>query len=280
MTPVWMRFMVVPFVGLGLLAAAEPPASEREAANQDQTATRLDEPEDAEGALTWLFRSPPDEADLTLRVTSVDIDGERRIARLTLQFATDARGGQVAATVEAQGQATRRFRGTCAGPDGVHLCDEADPNTPVARDTLVPGTLLPWQVVLLGWCREFRVASTMPADDGGGKVVEVVAPEGDEGAGTLRLRVTSDPKRRVPTRIASLDEVGAECWTLEIVETRRTRWGPVALRSVFRSPAAGGRALIEVRGGHASSAREPDDENPADASTQESRPPTNELLEE
>lgn len=198
-----------------------------------------------------IFQQLPRAGELRLRLTSTEGQGRRQIARAVLRFRDDAGGSVIDITIATNGDETREFRARCGGTGTAWSLIDLKDGSAVPATTLAPGTLLPWQVLLLGWCNNVREVSRTPAVEGSPQQIRLEI--GRPHAARLTLQVTIDPKTKNPARMVALDASDTEMWSLEVVATRRMRWGPVATRSIFSCHDSERRVLIEVRGGHAES---------------------------
>jgi hypothetical protein len=201
------------------------------------------------GSITWLFPTPASNVDLELRLTSVASGGSGRIARADLQHRRRDDGARLNVAIETAGQSRQAFCLQC-GPTGIiRACAGEGAAFPRSREERIPGTLLPWEVLTLGFCRTYRARQVEPRQESVGRAVELVPSPPEAGAAGFTLRVSLSGPDDLPTAVVSLDAQGRARWTLDILEVRKTAWGPAVTRSMFRSPDRGDRVLIEIRAG-------------------------------
>jgi len=200
-------------------------------------------------SIEWLWQTPPHDARLDLRLTSVDAAGARQRIEATLRY---ARHGHVSSMTLVTTVKNRRasFCLRCDPADGLEACDSGAGAFPPVQSEPVPGTLLPWRAMFFGFCRQFRTAQIESLSDDTREVTGVFPLEVAGTPEGAALRVFVSRRDALPEKVVSVDEAGREQWTLAIHEVRKTKWGRAVTRSTYRDARTGARVLIEVRGGH------------------------------
>lgn len=232
-------------------------------------------PEDSEAAkaIAWLFRTPPDQTRIELRLTSVDSAGRSKVAELTLRHTRNEDGTRLEVSLADKKQPLSEFCLRCDEKGALVPCTPMADAIPATGDELIPGTLFPWNALTFGLCRPFKVRSSELSTDGKFDIV-VYAQEKDadevamekakveaddktkkavvEGAipalaGSLRVFVSHG--RQFPEKIEQFDAAGVLSVSIDIHEFRRTAWGRAVTNSTWNDMKKRTRVLIEVRGG-------------------------------
>jgi hypothetical protein len=200
-------------------------------------------------SIDWLWQTPPDEARVELRITSVDAAGKRQIAEITLQYSHYGDGSYVTVTIAGKDQPDRVFCLRCDAANELVPCDAQFGSFPWLRDEFVPGTLMPWHAMLICFCRQFRALKMEQLSDWHRDVVELL-PLGPNGSvPKFKLRVFFSKATQLPEEVVHLDGFGREQSTVKIHEIRKTKWGRAVTRSTYHDVQTRARVLIEVRTG-------------------------------
>ena len=202
-------------------------------------------------SVAWLFEAPPDGTELALRLTSVDRDGGRQVALMRLRH---RRGGLVAhleVEILGHGDTAAHFR-LQSGADGVPVLLKGNGSPRDASlDECVPGTALRWRAMTLGAASHgvWALRAIERADANGPERVRLVSTAQAPATGAASVEVILGQQSGLPQRLVFRDNAEKELFTVEILETRETRWGRAVTRSVVHDVRTGARVLIEVRGG-------------------------------
>jgi len=199
--------------------------------------------------IDWLWQTPPDQARVELRITSVDAAGRRQIAEITLQYFRHGDGSYVTVSIAAKNHPVGAYCLRCDAGSGLNPCEAPAGIFPRVHDDCVPGTLIPWRAMLIGFCRQFRALKLEQLSDWHRDVVELLPLEPNGGVAKSKLRVFVSKATQLPEEVVHLDGFGREQSTVEIHEIRKTRWGRAVTRSTYRDVQTGARVLVEVRAG-------------------------------
>jgi hypothetical protein len=207
-------------------------------------------------AVDWL-QAPVDDAAIEFRMTSVDKDGKRRIAGVSVDYARRTGLSHMTVAVEEKDQPKRLFCFKCNAANTLLSCSGQDGVTPDATGTFVPGTLLPWHALTVGFCQTFKTVENKQFADAQYDVLDVrfSGRGGKKPACSLRVIISRATKH--PEKIVYVDAKGRETAVIEIHEIRRTVGGRVITRSTYHDLQTQSRVLMELRSG---SVGLPDDE--------------------
>jgi hypothetical protein len=188
------------------------------------------------------------DASIDVRVTSVSADGNRQITPLTMEHRRRGDVSRLEVAIAPPNQSRRVFCLKCGASGITETCEEQTATYP-ALDEFIPGTVLPWHVPMIGFCRRYNRRELQPASGSAERVVELVPSHLGPREARFTLRVHLSSSNGPPSKIVRLDALDREQWVIDILEVRRTAWGLVATRSMYRDTSRGSRVLIEVRGG-------------------------------
>jgi cytidylate kinase len=203
-------------------------------------------------SINWLWQTPPDQAQVDLRLTSVDGTGKRRIAEVTLNYSRNDETSKLAAEVKTKDQADRNFCFQCTALGILTPCDKEDGLMPKSAEALIPGTRLSWRVLITGFCYQFKALRNQQHSDAHHDVFDVLPLEQNNQATEFKLRVFVSKATKLPEKIAYINTMDREVSIIDIHEIRNTIWGRVVTRSTYRDLHTQARVLIEVRSGSAS----------------------------
>lgn len=203
-------------------------------------------------SINWLWQTPPDQAQVNLRLTSVDSTGKRQIAEVMLNYSHYDETSKLAAEVKTKGKADRIFCFQCNALYMLNPCDKKDALMPESPEVLIPGTQLPWRILTAGFCRQFKAQKNKKHSDAHNEVFDVLPLEQNNEAPEFKLRVFVSKATKLPEKIAYINALEREVSIINIHEIRNTMWGMVVTRSTYCDLHTQARVLIEVRSGSAS----------------------------
>lgn len=221
-----VMLMLSMFLQTGPLAAAAPPAS-----------------------ISWLWQAPPDQAQVELRLTSVDSTGKRQMADAILDYFRDEDSLKLKVSVKTKDRKDLYFCFRCEASNSKSPCDVKEGIMPDSMEALIPGTQLSWLALTAGFCSRFEAHENMQLSDGFAKIYDVLPLEENNQDPKFKLRVFVSRTTNLPTRIVYINNGDRELSVTDIHEIRNTLWGRVITRSIYRHLKTGSRVLIEVRSG-------------------------------
>ena len=199
-------------------------------------------------SINWLWQTPPDQAQVDLRLTSVDGTGNRRIAEVTITYSRTDEISKMAVEIRAKDRAARIFCFQCNVGTRTP-CDKEGGLIPESAEALIPGTQLSWRVLTTGFCQQFMSLKNQQHSDAHHDVFDVLPLEQNSQVPEFQLRIFVSRVTKLPEKIAYMNGLGREVSIIDIHEIRNTIWGRVVTRSTYRDLHNEVRVLIELRSG-------------------------------
>lgn len=200
-------------------------------------------------SIDWLWRPPPDQARVELRLTSVDGAGKRRFAGVVLNYSSNAETSKLIAEVKTKDQGDRIFCFHCNAASTMNPCDKEDGPMPESSETFIPGIQLSWRILTTGFCRKFKAIKNQQHSDTEHDVFDVSPSVQNNKDAEFKLRIYVSKATELPKRIAYINIQDREVSLINIHEIRNTPWGRVITRSTCIDLQSKSRVLIEIRSG-------------------------------
>ena len=212
--------------------------------------------ENPSDAVAWLLRPPPDSAKAELRLTSVDAQNRRFLSTIKINYLRrqKIRLLTVAITQRGQPEASFCFQSNKLGdyePCGMQNFSRSD-----SKYANIPGTMLPWHVLIERFFLQFEFFKKEITRDGLYDVFELVPAGQFSRNPAFKLHVHVSRETNLPEKMSHVNNLGREIYSMDIHEIHRAGHGVVIVSSTYRDPQTGVRVLIEMRSAAADESNE------------------------
>lgn len=183
-----------------------------------------------------------------IRITSRSVQGDPSVAHLTATRETNPRGDRLTFSLQSD-DTRRRYCLDCAQGNDVAPCDGAKSTASGTPDGMLPGTLLPWEELIVGACGTWQVSEQTTGgtrDPSSPISFDVRLPHPPDRLSWRKTVARVDPLSGLPTRFDRLDADGRLVRSVRVLEVGRiANWEGIR-RAVIELPE--GKVLMEVRG--------------------------------
>jgi len=207
-------------------------------------------------SINWLLHPVPDNAKGELRVISIDAQGKRLIANIQLSYLRRQGIRMLTLAIRQRGQPDSSFCFQTDAIEGAVPCSmKAFPRLE-STDEFIPGTMLPWHVLLERFFLRFEVSGMEVTPDGLHNVFELIPVGQASPRLKFKLRVHASRENDLPEKISYVNNLGQIIYTIQIHEIHRTGTLLSIMSSSYHDLKSGVRVLIEMRPSIANGAEE------------------------
>jgi len=198
-------------------------------------------------AIAWLFQPPPDSAKAELRLTSMDPENRRFLSTIKINYLRrqEIRLLTVAIIQRGQPEASFCFQSNKLGD--YEPCGMQGFSRPESKYANIPGTMLPWYVLIERFFLQVELSKKEITGDGRYDVFELVPAGQFSRNPAFKLRVYVARETNLSEKMSHVNNLGREIYSMDIHEIHRTGHGLMVVSSTYRDPETGVRVLIETR---------------------------------
>jgi len=202
--------------------------------------------------IDWLWRPMADEAEIELRITSVNPLGKRQITEILLRYKAESNTMRLYVTPREKDQPGPIFCFQCNVAGTLTSCEMKTSSLPKPIGKFIPDTLLPWHVLADRLCQQFSALKNKQYSNSRYSVFELIPLQQSNLSMEGKLLVYVSNETMQPEKMVRVNALGQELFSIDIHEIRNTIWGKVITRSTYRDLLMQTRVLIEARSGAAS----------------------------